>query len=279
MPSPPEAGLPSTPLTTPLPFKFPSSTRICEVLFFLFSPPCHCESFSPTPKLSSINIYWLSFVAYRTKATFFWVIHTNTLLFLHPHIHNGVSSFVSLVSFLKTTVKVFMETTQSSPQVVFDGFSSFRWWESHQKLLKVFGFFTVAVEVRCFFVRLKIFQKENANINSAHRKEKLHINVVVIGHVDSGKSTTTGHLIYKVCIHSQKKKNFTILTNFLMIIVRWYWQAYHREVREGSRWARKGFFQVCLGFGQIEGRAWAWYHHRYRSLEVRDPQVLCHCHW
>jgi elongation factor 1-alpha len=27
--------------------------------------------------------------------------------------------------------------------------------------------------------------------------EKLHINIVVIGHVDSGKSTTTGHLIYK----------------------------------------------------------------------------------
>jgi elongation factor 1-alpha len=28
-------------------------------------------------------------------------------------------------------------------------------------------------------------------------KEKKHINLVVIGHVDSGKSTTTGHLIYK----------------------------------------------------------------------------------
>eukprot|EP01089_Gocevia_fonbrunei_P000110 TRINITY_DN1010_c0_g1_i1.p1 TRINITY_DN1010_c0_g1~~TRINITY_DN1010_c0_g1_i1.p1 ORF type:complete len:443 (-),score=131.33 TRINITY_DN1010_c0_g1_i1:72-1400(-) len=28
-------------------------------------------------------------------------------------------------------------------------------------------------------------------------KEKAHINLVVIGHVDSGKSTTTGHLIYK----------------------------------------------------------------------------------
>jgi elongation factor 1-alpha len=28
-------------------------------------------------------------------------------------------------------------------------------------------------------------------------REKLHINLVVIGHVDSGKSTTTGHLIYK----------------------------------------------------------------------------------
>ncbi|RYG41466.1 hypothetical protein EON68_03055 [archaeon] len=26
-------------------------------------------------------------------------------------------------------------------------------------------------------------------------KEKNHINLVVIGHVDSGKSTTTGHLI------------------------------------------------------------------------------------
>ena len=28
-------------------------------------------------------------------------------------------------------------------------------------------------------------------------KEKTHINLVVIGHVDSGKSTSTGHLIYK----------------------------------------------------------------------------------
>lgn len=26
---------------------------------------------------------------------------------------------------------------------------------------------------------------------------KPHINVVIIGHVDSGKSTTTGHLLYK----------------------------------------------------------------------------------
>ncbi|OQR74391.1 elongation factor 1-alpha 1-like, partial [Tropilaelaps mercedesae] len=29
------------------------------------------------------------------------------------------------------------------------------------------------------------------------QQEKVHINIVVIGHVDSGKSTTTGHLIYK----------------------------------------------------------------------------------
>jgi elongation factor 1-alpha len=29
------------------------------------------------------------------------------------------------------------------------------------------------------------------------KSDKVHINIVVIGHVDSGKSTTTGHLIYK----------------------------------------------------------------------------------
>lgn len=29
------------------------------------------------------------------------------------------------------------------------------------------------------------------------KKEKLHISIVVIGHVDSGKSTSTGHMIYK----------------------------------------------------------------------------------
>jgi elongation factor 1-alpha len=28
-------------------------------------------------------------------------------------------------------------------------------------------------------------------------KDKQHVNLVVIGHVDAGKSTTTGHLIYK----------------------------------------------------------------------------------
>jgi translation elongation factor EF-4 len=28
-------------------------------------------------------------------------------------------------------------------------------------------------------------------------KEKSHVNLVVIGHVDAGKSTTSGHLIYK----------------------------------------------------------------------------------
>merc|ERR1712241_737291 len=39
--------------------------------------------------------------------------------------------------------------------------------------------------------------KTNKTIKMGKDKDKLHINIVVIGHVDSGKSTTTGHLIYK----------------------------------------------------------------------------------
>ncbi|KAJ5074981.1 elongation factor 1-alpha 1 [Anaeramoeba ignava] len=35
------------------------------------------------------------------------------------------------------------------------------------------------------------------NSKKKNGKRKTHINIVVIGHVDSGKSTTTGHLIYK----------------------------------------------------------------------------------
>merc|ERR1712002_484660 len=34
-------------------------------------------------------------------------------------------------------------------------------------------------------------------MGSTMGKEKTHVNIVVIGHVDSGKSTTTGHLIYQ----------------------------------------------------------------------------------
>ncbi|PIK57044.1 hypothetical protein BSL78_06040, partial [Apostichopus japonicus] len=37
----------------------------------------------------------------------------------------------------------------------------------------------------------------NLQLPSKMGKELIHINIVVIGHVDSGKSTTTGHLIYK----------------------------------------------------------------------------------
>merc|ERR1711865_986786 len=42
------------------------------------------------------------------------------------------------------------------------------------------------------------FASHHSNLTSfTMGKEKTHVNVVVIGHVDSGKSTTTGHLIYK----------------------------------------------------------------------------------
>ena len=42
-------------------------------------------------------------------------------------------------------------------------------------------------------------RKERCTIGApaSQVKEKTHINLVVIGHVDAGKSTTTGHLIYK----------------------------------------------------------------------------------
>ncbi|CAI6006474.1 unnamed protein product [Closterium sp. NIES-64] len=46
---------------------------------------------------------------------------------------------------------------------------------------------------------LSLLPGEEVTVQVANMgKEKLHINIVVIGHVDSGKSTTTGHLIYKL---------------------------------------------------------------------------------
>merc|ERR1712154_666011 len=42
-----------------------------------------------------------------------------------------------------------------------------------------------------------VFLQPTKTIKMGKDKDKLHINIVVIGHVDSGKSTTTGHLIYK----------------------------------------------------------------------------------
>jgi len=39
--------------------------------------------------------------------------------------------------------------------------------------------------------------KDDVGADGKPKKDKTHISVVVVGHVDSGKSTTTGHLIYK----------------------------------------------------------------------------------
>ena len=111
-------------------------------------------------------------------------------------------------------------------------------------------------------------------------KEKIHINIVVIGHVDSGKSTTTGHLIYqcggidkRTIEKFEKEAQEVSVGNF-----RCEFKLREMEARDFNAdffsVDGQGILQVCLGFGQVEGRARAWYHHRYRLVEVRDPQVL-----
>ncbi|KAL3828396.1 hypothetical protein ACJIZ3_017198 [Penstemon smallii] len=61
-----------------------------------------------------------------------------------------------------------------------------------------FGFINSTLHFRCF----KLHNLKTSSASSSEQedmgKEKFHINIVVIGHVDSGKSTTTGHLIYKL---------------------------------------------------------------------------------
>lgn len=36
--------------------------------------------------------------------------------------------------------------------------------------------------------------------------EKIHLGVVVVGHVDAGKSTTTGHLLFKLGIMEERER-------------------------------------------------------------------------
>lgn len=91
-------------------------------------------------------------------------------------------------------------------------------------------------------------------------KEKIHINIVVIGHVDSGKSTTTGHLIYK-CGGIDKRaiekfeKEAAEVSNILIES----WTHMHSSINwfmiDGER-----VIQVCVGSGQAESRKRTWYH-------------------
>lgn len=65
----------------------------------------------------------------------------------------------------------------------------------------------------------------------------MHINVVVIGHVDSGKSTTTGkHTATATNSPPPSNDGLTIHNRSLDLQVRWNRQAYHREVREGMNY-------------------------------------------
>jgi translation elongation factor EF-1alpha len=52
-------------------------------------------------------------------------------------------------------------------------------------------------EQQCISMHLKNRNNLTDWLRFNSKEDKTHINIVVIGHVDSGKSTTTGHLIYK----------------------------------------------------------------------------------
>ena len=94
-------------------------------------------------------------------------------------------------------------------------------------------------------------------------KEKIHINIVVIGHVDSGKSTTTGHLIYKCggidkrVIEKFEKEaqevSHVVFVEFnsrvALLLPR-----FLVELTECFVFADgQGLLQVCLGVGQAQG--------------------------
>lgn len=86
-------------------------------------------------------------------------------------------------------------------------------------------------------------------------KEKTHVNVVIIGHVDSGKSTTTGHLVYKCGGVDQRR-----LDKFEKTAAQ---VGTSRFRRCGGHFVKGvlGFLdgeellQIRLGAGQAEGRA------------------------
>ena len=82
-------------------------------------------------------------------------------------------------------------------------------------------------------------------------KEKIHINIVVIGHVDSGKSTSTGHLIYKCggidkrTIEKFEKEAAEVSPPFFHLLNS---SIFNYLCVDGQR-----FVQICLGVGQTQG--------------------------
>ena len=93
-------------------------------------------------------------------------------------------------------------------------------------------------------------------------KEKIHINIVVIGHVDSGKSTTTGHLIYKCggidkrAIEKFEKEAAEVRLHLLARGVTYIVKSYLVPLLLCfCPKDRKGLIQVCLGVGQAKSRA------------------------
>jgi len=78
--------------------------------------------------------------------------------------------------------------------------------------------------------------------------------LVVIGHVDSGKSTTTGHLIYKLGGIDER----TI-------------EKFEKESAEMG----KGSFKYAWVLDKLKADRKR-YHHRYRFVEIRDRQEILH---
>lgn len=83
-------------------------------------------------------------------------------------------------------------------------------------------------------------------------KEKIHINIVVIGHVDSGKSTTTGHLIYK-CGGIDKRtiekfeKEAQEVSNFSLELIMVIIMFHFLNILFLLQLDGKRFLQVCMG--------------------------------
>lgn len=97
---------------------------------------------------------------------------------------------------------------------------------------------------------------------STMAKEKTHVNVVIIGHVDSGKSTTTGHLLYKCGgIDQRRLEKFEKAaaqvrqTTTKKIFIRSCFNVLFCST-DGEE-----FLQICLGVGQTKSRAGAGNHH------------------
>ncbi|VFV38500.1 elongation factor 1-alpha 1-like [Lynx pardinus] len=82
-------------------------------------------------------------------------------------------------------------------------------------------------------------------------KEKTHINIAVIGHLDLGKYTTSGHLIYK-CGGIKKKGELS------------------KNLKRLLRWARASSSMLGVGFTELKEKTDC---HSGKQLEG-DPKFL-----
>lgn len=79
-------------LQYPSSFKGPTSTQRCEFLFFLFSPPCHCESLSPSPQIYFLLLFTTNHLLSIPNNTYVLLSNSSTLKppLSHETKQNGV---------------------------------------------------------------------------------------------------------------------------------------------------------------------------------------------